>query len=512
MARFDLVGALIALVSPQAAYRREAWQQGYAGLKEIASERNYAAAKRDRLTSDWFANGASADAALARDLPTLRNRCRQMRRDDPYAAAATRVLVTHLIGDGITVQASHKDPDVASLAQEIWDGWAASPVDGQDDFYGVQKQTALGLIDGDCLIGWTPVDGLPDMACRVLEGDYLAQNISRRLPDGGKIIQGVEFDPAGRLVAFWLFPSHPGDIFGVQGGGSFGIANRLDARDFDFVLEKLRPGQTRGVPWLYAAMEKLRDVSEIEQSIRVKKRIEACLSIFRKPGEGQNVSPLGEQKTQVGMSNLETLRPGMIIQGQPGEDITVINPSQSGDGDRFLRGEKMSASAAMGVPYHLVTGDVSQANYSSLRADIVPYYQRLDDLTFNVIVPRLCDPAFKRQMRREAIVRQMPALLEVTTEWTPAPRPWVDPLKEMTAEKMEMRSIPGEFARAMTRRGLNWRKEMKLQAEINALNDSLRLASDSDPRRVDGMGAIQAAAPYLSPKAGQDLAEEIGLN
>lgn len=507
MAR-DLIGAALALFAPRAAYRRETWRQAHDALSEI-SERRYAAAKRDRLNNDWWAIGGSADAALMRDLVVLRDRQRQMIRDDVNAASARRQLVTHLIGDGITAQAIHPDEAVAGVAQECWDEWANSAVDGQDDFYGIQKQAIGGMIDGDAVVKWSPMNDQPDASVQVLEGDFLDNRRNQLLPDGGKIVEGVEFDSQGRRVAYWLFRYHPGDVFGYR-GGAIGVSERIDARDIDHVFESLRPGQTRGVPWFHAALPTWRDVSEIEQSIQVKKRVEACLAIFRKPGDAPG-SPLGEQTTNLGTSNWETLRPGMIIQGQPGEEVTVINPSQSGDGDGFLRGRKMAAAAAAGVPFHLVTGDVSQANYSSLRADLIPFYERLDDVTFNVIVPRLCNPAFRRRMKVEALKRRLPALAQVTAEWTPPPRPWVDPLKDMTAEKMEMRTIPGEFARACTRRGLNWRKEIKVQGEINRAMDAERVALDSDPRRIDGMGGIQPAAPYLSASAGQAEADDIGL-
>jgi capsid protein len=163
-------------------------------------------------------------------------------------------------------------------------------------------------------------------------------------------------------------------------------------------------------------------------------------------------------------------------------------------------GEKMAFAAAVGVPYHIVTGDVSQSNFTSIRADRVAYDQRLDDWTFNHIVPRFCDPAFARVMRRESLKRQKPKLAEVRAEWTPPPRPWVQPVDDMMAEKMEVRSIPGAFARVMAARGMDWRKAIKLQAEINQALDAAGVALDTDPRRLDGMGQIQNPVGYLAPK------------
>jgi lambda family phage portal protein len=503
----DWLGEVIGVLSPRAGYQRAAWRSGYEALRDLNHSRSYAAARRDRLSNDWIANGGSQDAEVSRDLWTLRNRQRQMRRDDTYAASICRVYTTFLVGDGITATAQHPDTAIAKAAQTAWDTWASSPVDGRSDFYGVQKTAISSLLDGDVLVSWSNVGGEPNARVRVLEGDYLDARRNQLLEDGGRIVQGVEYGPDGVVRAYWLFQNHPGDVFGFNGGKSL-MSVRTLAADVGLMFETLRAGQSRGVPWLYAAMGKLRDVSDIEESIRIKKRVEACLSVFRSPGETGTPSPLGEQQTNPGTSNFETLRPGMIIQGQPGETITAINPSQSGDGDGFLRAAKMSAAAAAGVPYHLATGDVSQANYSSLRADVVPFYQRLDEVTAHVIQPFL-DDAFRRRMQVAALKLRLPALSDVRADWTPPDRPWVDPLKEMQAEKMEVRSIPGEFARMCARRGIDWRKAIVLQAEINKFLDDNRVALDSDPRRLDGLGQIQPPASYLADpsKAAQADAE-----
>ena len=124
----DLLGDLMGVFAPKAAYERAAWRQAHAALRDLSvrSERAYAAAKRDRLTNDWFARGSSADAELALDLPTLRNRSRQMVRDNTYAAAALRNLTAALVGDGISARAVHSEDSVASVAQQAWDDWPAA--------------------------------------------------------------------------------------------------------------------------------------------------------------------------------------------------------------------------------------------------------------------------------------------------------------------------------------------------------------------------------------------------
>jgi capsid protein len=57
----------------------------------------------------------------------------------------------------------------------------------------------------------------------------------------------------------------------------------------------------------------------------------------------------------------------------------------------------LSVSASLGLPYHLVTGDVRQANYSSLRAELVEFRRRVEQLQHGVeLCPKVGDCVFRR--------------------------------------------------------------------------------------------------------------------
>lgn len=489
---------VIAVFSPKAAYERAAWKVGYAGLKDLEGERRYAAAERGRLTSAWRASGGSADSELLQDLDILRARCGQMVRDNKYAATAVRNLTAWLVGDGITARAVHKNKRVAKVAQEVWDSYARSRVDGREDHYGIQKLAVRTMIvRADALQVWRARGGKPDAVVQLLPGDHLA-NITRRLDGGGKIVGGVEFNSAGDRVAYHIFPEHPnGPLARLRTE-----PERVPAEFVDHLFEALDAGQTRGVPWFHMAIRDLREVEEVKASIRVQKRVQACFALFRRRAEGTTPAPLGERKAQADGPAHETLKPGMIINGEVGEEApTVINPATTGDGDQFLRSELMAIAAAFGLPAHLFTGDVSQANYSSLRAAIVAFWKLLDDWTFNVIVPHLLDPTFARVMRRAALERDMPELANARAEWTPPPRPWVDPLKDIAAEIMEARAIPGSLLESLTARGESLETAVAKQVLINEAFRKNSIASDADPARLNGSGGLQPPVGYLATQS-----------
>lgn len=489
---------IIEELSPKWAFERRAYRAGLAEMEAMQGERAYAAASRGRKSADWRATNGSANQELITDLPTLRARHSQMIRDNPYVKSAHRNLVANIVGTGIEARATHPDPKVQAEAQAIFTASALEPMDveGTEDFYGQQKLAVSAMIErGDALTVWRPEGREPDRLVEQMEGDQIDGSQNRRLQDGGRVIAGVQFDVRGRREGFHVLDHHPGDQIAWLGTTS----HFIPARDVDHIFERVRIGQARGVPWFHAGLQTVRNVSDTEESIRIRKRVEACLTVFRKAGEGTTPSRLGVTTNQPDGPAWERLVPGMVVNGKPGESLDIINPSSSGDGDGFLRTQLMAAAASFGLPTHIMTGDVSQSSYSSLRASMVVFWSLLDDWVFNTVVPRQCNPMFRRIMRREAVRRGNAKLLEARAEWTPPKRSWVDPLKDIMADVMESRSFPGGLNQAMAARGRDLRQALVEQSDINALIDQLGLALDSDPRRVNGSGGLQPAAGYLRP-------------
>jgi lambda family phage portal protein len=511
----NLIDRIVMAISPRWGAERLSWR---AAAREISS-RNYTGADRGRTMAEWRTTGASADLEIWRDQKLLRDRSRDLIRNNPYAAAAIRQLGANLVGPGIKAKAQHSSPRVAKQAQAIWDAWATSRVDGVNRFSTLQLLAVRGAIEaGDSLIIWTPDKNGPDARAHVLEGDFLDQTVNRLLDDGGRIVSGVEIDKDGNRVGYWIYNNHPGDILGgysvstdgsaIATGLAGSFSRRVDARDVDHVFLADRPGQNRGAPWFSAAIRKLRNVEQLEDSIQAKKRVEACLALIREtPDADSNPSPLGVTATQTDGTTWEKFYPGMVAKTLPGEKVSVVNPSSTGDGDAFHRSQMMAIAAGLGVPYHLLTGDVSQANYSSLRADTVAFWAVLDTWLEHMVLPHICEPAFARVMRRAALETGNPKLLEVTARWTPPARPWVDPLKDITAEVVEVRSGFKSMQTALAERGANVADAFAEIAEANKLADKLGLALATDPRRVDDKGGLQPATGYLLP-AGQKPAAE----
>ena len=110
----------------------------------------YQGADRGRLFGHWNPGGGSADADLLPDLATLRERSRDLNRNDAIAAGITATKVANVIGTGIRPQ-SRVDREQLGLEEgqadalqkaieQAWQAWVPwADAENRQDFYELQE-------------------------------------------------------------------------------------------------------------------------------------------------------------------------------------------------------------------------------------------------------------------------------------------------------------------------------------------------------------------------------------
>ena len=82
---------------------------------------------------------------------------------------------------------------------------------------------------------------------------------------------------------------------------------------------------------------------------------------------------LGETSKDGDNKVIETMSPGMIQYLRPGQKVSFGTPQAgSGEADQ-LRSQYQGIAAGLGITYERLTGDLSQTNYSSIRAGEITY-------------------------------------------------------------------------------------------------------------------------------------------
>ena len=478
----------VGFFAPRAGLRRARAR----GAIEIL-KRGYEGGRLGRRTEGWKAPGSGSNAEIAVALPRLRDRSRDLVRNNPYAAKGVDALVSNLVGGGLKARARAGDAARNDAADKLWTQFMAEcDADGRTDFHGLQALVARAMVEsGECLVRLRPrrsIDGLAvPLQLQVLEADHLDSLRSGDAPSGGFIHQGIEFDRLGRRIAYWLFPVHPGEIASFRRGSL--KSRRVPAADVCHVFERVRPGQERGVPWFAPVIMKMRDLDEYDDAELVRKKIEACFAAFVL--DADDGETLGAVHDDAAGQRIETFEPGMIEYLPAGKDVRFAAPASSGGYPEYMRFQLHAIASGLGLTYELLTGDLSQVNYSSIRAGLIEFRRRMEALQGQVLIPGLCNPVW----RRFAAVAQATGKLppgDFGVEWT-APRfEAVDPLKDAKADIMSVRAGFMTLKEAIARNGYDPSDVLAEISETNARLDELELVLDSDPRRATQTGAAQA--------------------
>jgi capsid protein len=128
---------------------------------------------------------------------------------------------------------------------------------------------------------------------------------------------------------------------------------------------------------------------------------------------------------------------------------------------------------------------------------LLGFWALLDDWQQQIIIPLCCESAFNRRMRVRALKTGDKRFLQVKADWAVPTRGHADPVKDLMGEILAIRAGLQTLTRSLARRGIDIDKHLDEIKRINDLLDLLKIAIDTDPRKVTSAGILQAAAPYL---------------
>jgi lambda family phage portal protein len=399
-------------------------------------------AKRGRERSFEAAAGGRrwADAALATGvvpvgLATVRNRAQSAVRNSPWAARAVQAWATSLVAEtGLRPQSMHPSPD---RRREIDDLFAACAEQcdaaGRTTFAGLQAVVCRSLVEaGEAFVRLRYEDGLK---LQVLDPAQVDANAHADRGGGVRIRAGIEFDALGRRTAYRVLPDPPGEPFATSLQPV-----RVEAADVCHVYEALSPGQVRGISWLAPVLLKLRDLDAYSDAQLMRQKVGALHAGFLYSPDG-SAGPYGGEQTG---SALESgLEPGVLKVLPSGFDVKFSDPPELGaEYDAFQRWCLREIASGLGLPFELLSGDLSAVNYSSIRAGLVEFRRRVDTVRNQVLVPLLLAPVWRRFIELAVLTGALPAddpeigrVTFISPRWH-----WVDPLKDAEAEVLAIRA------------------------------------------------------------------------
>ena len=486
-----LIDSVVELVSPAAGLRR--------ARARIAVEtilRHYEGASHSRRTAGWIAPPTSQNAAVQGKLGVLRDRSRDIIRNNAWATSAVELYESEIVGTGIVPTFVAKDPKIAVDALDLWKahcGTTAIDADGRLDLYGLQALAVRTIFEsGEVLIRRRrrfASDGLPlPFQVELLEPDHLDETRDTfRTSSGGRIASGIQLSPIGAREGYWLFPDHPGELVWSGEASRF-----VPASEILHAYRLKRAKQLRGIPALAAVLAKLRDLDEFEDAALLKAKIAACLTAFvSDPAEGELPTTGVQTKNVIP----ESLEPGAIVNLPGGKSISFSTPPADATYPDFVRANLRAIAAGVGVTYEALTGDWSMVNYSSARMGWLQNARSVDRFRWNVLVTQALNPLAGWFTFAAVLSGKLPDV-PIGVLWTPPRRAMLDPKTEVPARRDAVRAGFASPSEILREDGQDPEQVWKEAAADFAKLRALGLHYESDP----AVALRGSPAPAPAPK------------
>lgn len=425
------------------------------GLQRVPREqprrrRSYAGAIVSRLTSDWMSTRSSADAEIRNSLSKLRDRSREMVRNNPYAKQAKRTTQVNVVGSGIKLQSQvqqvrGRKPSEAinRLIEEKWHLWTRAQycdVAGRHSFH-MMEWLATGALpeSGEALfrIIRRPFGGsrVP-LALEMIESDVLDEEYQG--PTLAKLNEwrmGVEINEWGRPVRYAFLTRHPGDYW-FQNAPQKGDKHVfLPAADVIHLFLPERPQQHRGVPWFHSVMADAHQLQGYEEAAVIRARAGASVMGFVTSPEGELEGDDVEADRRI-----SEFEPGMWKYLEPGQNVSVPNISSPDQQyEMFVKNKVRRFASGFGCSYETLSRDFSETNYSSSRLSLLEDREHWKVIQ-SYLIENFHNRVFREWLDLAVLAGELPfddydsrPERYDTPRWMARGWDWVDPLKEAKA-------------------------------------------------------------------------------
>ena len=415
----------------------------------------FSAATSDRFTASWMAGQRAINDELRGDLDALRSRARDLGKNNDYARKFLRMVARNVVGaNGFTLQARVQDapakPDslANSAIEAAWFKWAkrgSAEITGRMSFADACRVMMMATArDGESLarIVRGSAAGNPEgLALQLLDVARLDTQ-RNQAPGRGRnaIIMGVEVDDYQRPLAYWLKD---------RADASTSSATRISAGEILHIYVPETAEQVRGIPWMHASMLSLHDLGEFNRSalLAARKGADTLGFITSPDGTAQGLGDMGGAEGEA----LQISAPGtydVLPEGYSMQPYDSKYPNEVFD--PFTKAILRRISSGLDVAYNGLANDLEGVNFSSIRAGVLEERDQWTTLQ-NWFIDAFLEPIytewFARAMTAGCITMPNGSALPIAKaakfaahEWQGRRWTWVDPLKDIEAARLEVKT------------------------------------------------------------------------
>lgn len=521
----------------------------------------YEASERfSRMMATFVPAIRSADGDVLPDKALADARSIDMIRNDAYAASGAALHRDAVVGGFFMLNAKPNTRLLGLSDDPVWEeefqaeveakfgAWAESienwPDASRRNTLTSMLRLAIGvyLVSGEVLatVEWLRDKPRPyQTAIQMIELNRLS-NPGDQPFEEDRVRGGVRLNSYGAPIGYYIRRAMPSGLLmnpmDAYKWAYIPVRNRIGRPQVIHIAEQQRPGQTRGISQLVAALKTMRITQKFRevtlQNAVVNASFAAAITselpsaqVFEALGAG-NVSDSIVNYATAYLGAIQAYADGarnMMLDGvriphlMPGTDLKMIPlGTPGGVGQDFESSLLRQTAANLDVSYEELSRDYRETNYSSARAAMnqtgkaMNARKRMVADRFATAVYRLWFEEAWNKGDITALPRNAPSLYDgmnleayTTCDWIGAPRGQIDELKETQAALLRIQRGLSTYEAELSRLGHDWRQVFR---QIKREKDKLtELGIDFDPA-----DALNAASGDPRPAGGNNNLEQGG--
>lgn len=385
------------------------------------------ASKSRKSMQTWGTSGGDADSDTLYDLPTLRERSRDLVRNNPLAGGAINTKVGNVVGTGLKLQ-SQISANYLGLSEEEADAWQSNAerefalwADSQDcditrtlNFYGLQDLAFRSALEnGDCGVSLPyqeRANRVYGLTMQLIEADRICNE--NWVADTATLCGGVEKDEYGAPVRYHIAKQHPGSIRrrGMEWDKIEAFGDTTGRRNFIHLYRKLRIGQTRGVPDLAPVIESFKKLGDFTEATLTDAVVSSLFTVFVHTEGDFSLQEIGEYQTQFGESTSGELKmgAGSIVDLGPNEKVDFANPNKPNPNfDPFVLAILRQIGVSLEIPVELLVMQFN-SSYSASKAAIEAAWAFFRNRR-KWLADNLCRPVYEAWMTEAVAIGRIKA-------------------------------------------------------------------------------------------------------
>lgn len=475
------------------------------------TSRQWKAAKINPLTSDWAAYTRPTDVDIRHGLQTIRARARDLAQNSDHAKGFLRIVRNNVVGaPGFVLQsraATVRGKPDNPLRQQIeaeWREWGKRgncEVSGKFSWRMLQRHIAETVArEGEAFIRIaTPWTNRWGFALQVIDPESVDLTYNGEY-QGREVRMGVEIDDWRNPVAYHIYGEPPINVSSYRTGTN---RFRIPADEIIHVYLPELVWQTRGVPWLAVAAQRLHMITGTEDAEVTASRASACKQAAYEakewaPAPEAPVAGLVDSSGDPIASDpgafAQEMAPGTNEIVPYGYELKLLDPQHpNANMPDFLKWGLRSVGTGLGVSYNTLGNDAEGVNYTSLRFFLgVEHDNWMESQDwFESDFPSPVFDAWTTQQLMLGTVTPRPGreLQARNVHWQPRRWDGPDPSKQAQADRQDLENGSTSLTKILARKAIDF--DDLLEERVSELQ---RLKAKADELGVP----LDVLLPYLT--------------